>query len=936
VPARCRVISTAMVVLILAAGCGQAQPTSTSVPPTVAPVAPTASPVPPSPTPLPPTATPAPATPTTHRQPTGDSGERILFIGNSHTFMNDLPGTFAALARSGGREVDVDSSANGGYTLEQHARDRQTQEKLEGGGWDFVVLQESTQVLTVESTRNTQMAPAVSALEEKARSQGGQTVLVVMWASTSAVDEAGLAGFAADQAEVTAALQRMTQGLDVLLAPVGPAWERSLRQRPELDLWGSDNHHASPTGTYLMACVLYATIYEQSPVGLSFTAGLPEETALGLQEIAEEATEGAPTLTPTPTPPAAPSPSAPPAEGGRGGKIAFYSTRDGNSEIYIMNADGSDLTRLTSDSAGDLGPAISPDGSRIAFTSDRDGNQELYLMNVDGSQVARLTHHAAYDSHAAWSPDGQKIAFTSERDGNGEIYLMNVDGTDPRRLTEDPAEDMRPSWSPDGTRIAFSRMQDENWDLYVMDADGSNLQRLTASESGEVFPAWSPDGSQIAYMSSVQRGSVEIRLMDADGSNDRPLPGIGRVNEDPAWSPDGTEIVFQSDRDGNWEIYVMDADGGNQRRLTDDPAGDYWPSWGPAVTQRAGRVLFAKSEQTFASIPTWKVGLADLDGDGDLDAVFANGQANDSEVWLNDGSGFFTDTGQQLGKYGHGIDVGDLDGDGDPDLIISTHRDSAPSRVYLNDGHAVFQELEGAFEVNIGYSVDLLDIDGDGDLDAAGGAVEAAHVYLNDGTGRFSASEISTPPTNVWGDLDSDGDVDLVIKEENVGYSVRLNDGTGNLSQHWSHPDPEAMDLGDMALGDLDGDGDLDLVITNGHFQSTSHPALVFVNDGTGRFADSGQRLSAVRNGGVGLGDLDGDGDLDLVLADYMEPCQIWLNDGGGGFRDSGFRFGDDQLYRHVHLGDLDGDGDLDVLLATFGTNQGPNEIWFNSANSGN
>jgi hypothetical protein len=305
-------------------------------------------------------------------------------------------------------------------------------------------------------------------------------------------------------------------------------------------------------------------------------------------------------------------------------------------------------------------------------------------------------------------------------------------------------------------------------------------------------------------------------------------------------------------------------------------------------------------------------------------------------VWLNDGNGFFSDTGQQLGRSGHGIDVGDLDGDGDPDLIISTHLDSAPSRVYLNDGNAVFQELEGVFAVNIGYSVHLLDIDGDGDLDAVGGAADAATVYLNDGTGHFSASEIVTPPTNVWGDLDSDGDVDLLIKEDGVGYSVRLNDGQGNLSQHWNHADPEAMHIGDMALGDVDGDGDLDVVITNGHFQSTSHPALVFLNDGTGRFADSGQRLSAVRNAGVSLSDLDGDGDLDLVLADYMEPCQIWMNDGDGGFRDSGFRFGDNQFYRHVHLGDLDGDGDLDIFLATFGLGEGPNEIWFNAASNGN
>ncbi len=315
--------------------------------------------------------------------------------------------------------------------------------------------------------------------------------------------------------------------------------------------------------------------------------------------------------------------------------------------------------------------------------------------------------------------------------------------------------------------------------------------------------------------------------------------------------------------------------------------------------------------------------------------MFANGGANDSQVWLNDGSGFFTDTGQQLGKYGHGMDLGDLDGDGDPDLIISTHRDSAPSRVYLNDGKAVFRELGGVFDANIGFSVDLFDLDGDGDLDAAGEDASAANVYLNDGGGTFTRSETTFPLTTSWGDLDSDGDVDLLIKEGGVGYSVRLNDGAGNLSQHWSQADPAAMDLGDVALGDVDHDGDLDAIVTNGHFQSTSYPAMVGINDGTGQFADSGQRLSAVRNAGASLGDLDGDGDLDLVLADYMEPCQIWLNDGSGQFVDSGVRFGDDQFYRHVHLSDLDGDGDLDVFLATFGINQGPNEIWFNQSSGG-
>jgi len=340
---------------------------------------------------------------------------------------------------------------------------------------------------------------------------------------------------------------------------------------------------------------------------------------------------------------------------------------------------------------------------------------------------------------------------------------------------------------------------------------------------------------------------------------------------------------------------------------------------------------FEQSSQMFASVPTWRIGLADLDADGDLDAVFANAQTAQSQVWLNDGHGFFTDTGQRLGNFRHGIDVGDVDGDGDPDVVISTHQANQTTRVFLNDGHAVYSELDGAFAANIGFSVELLDLDGDGDLDAAGDGLSATRIYMNDGDGFFTRSVQTLPLAAVWGDLDADGDVDALVKQEGVGYSVHMNDGQGSFSQAWQLEDNTAMRVGDMTLGDVDADGDLDAIITNGHYQTTSYPVRVFTNDGTGQFTDSGQQLSAVMNAGLALADLDGDGDLDLVMANYMEPCQVWLNNGSGLFEDSGIRFGGDEMYRHVHPGDLDGDGDVDIFLATFGMDRGPNEIWFNA-----
>ena len=115
--------------------------------------------------------------------------------------------------------------------------------------------------------------------------------------------------------------------------------------------------------------------------------------------------------------------------------VVFESDRDGNSEIYVMWADGSAQKRLTDNPAGDHHPSWSPDGSRIAFESDRDGNSEIYVMNADGSSQRRLTDNSYDDNFPSWSPDSSQIAFSTDRDGKVEVYVMNSDGSDQSRLT---------------------------------------------------------------------------------------------------------------------------------------------------------------------------------------------------------------------------------------------------------------------------------------------------------------------------------------------------------------------------------------------------------------------------------------------------------------------------------------------------------------------
>ena len=278
--------------------------------------------------------------------------------------------------------------------------------------------------------------------------------------------------------------------------------------------------------------------------------------------------------TPTPIPTLVPT-AAPTRVPGR---IAFHSDRDGNQEIYVVNADGSGITRLTTNSNRDENPSLSPDGRRVAFVSNRDGNEEIFAMRADGLGVSRLTDNPARDGGPSWSPDGRRIAFHSNRDGNYEIYVMNADGSSETRLTYHSARDNAPTWSSDGSRIAFHSNRDGNLNIYVMNADGSDAVRLTDNLSEDFAPSWSPDGRRIVFVTN-RDGNFEIYVMNADGSDVTPLSDNSALDSVPSWSPDGRRIAFVSNRVGSVKIYVMNADGSDATRLTDALAIDGAPSW---------------------------------------------------------------------------------------------------------------------------------------------------------------------------------------------------------------------------------------------------------------------------------------------------------------------------------------------------------------------
>jgi Tol biopolymer transport system component len=276
------------------------------------------------------------------------------------------------------------------------------------------------------------------------------------------------------------------------------------------------------------------------------------------------------------------------------GKIAFVREDGGGEQIYVVNPDGSNQTRLTNDSAHNIEPAWSPDGAKIAFSSDRGGRFAIYAMDSDGGNVIRLTDNASANvSHPTWSPDGTRIAFTSDRDGNQEIYVMNSDGSNQTRITNNPAGDGYPAWSPDGTKIAFaSNRLGGDYDIFLMNADGSNQTLLVGDLGDDLSPTWSPDGSQIAYSGHdfefivfgyLDFGTFIYQASAVDGSLvSFPAASEFTNNWSPAWSPDGKKIAYAGDTQvfhGDFQIYTTDLDGGMGARLTNNSAVDLQPAW---------------------------------------------------------------------------------------------------------------------------------------------------------------------------------------------------------------------------------------------------------------------------------------------------------------------------------------------------------------------
>jgi Tol biopolymer transport system component len=259
-------------------------------------------------------------------------------------------------------------------------------------------------------------------------------------------------------------------------------------------------------------------------------------------------------------------------------RIVFVSDRSGVDELHIMHGNGDVVQLLATTPGPKTDPVFSPDGKKIVFTLgdiDIGTASPLWIVNADGTGLTQLTTDGANDYRPTWSPDGSRIAFVSTRDGNAEIYVMNADGTGQTNITNDDADDNSPAWSPSGNSILFDsdRNAAAGTAIYSMTPAGDSVTPLV----GGYNPEWSPSGTRFLFL----RGS-QIWISESPGASSvREVTADAFFHLTPGWSPDESRLVYATSITSNEEIWTINsADGDNATQLTADTDGDnFTPSW---------------------------------------------------------------------------------------------------------------------------------------------------------------------------------------------------------------------------------------------------------------------------------------------------------------------------------------------------------------------
>ncbi|MEE9606208.1 MAG: hypothetical protein V3U03_00610 [Myxococcota bacterium] len=265
-------------------------------------------------------------------------------------------------------------------------------------------------------------------------------------------------------------------------------------------------------------------------------------------------------------------------------EIAFVSDRSGNTEIYVMDADGGNQRPATANRSINNFPSWDAAGDAIAYTSYRDAGYPALFVSLRGrGRPGRLLpnlNSGVPQYRAVFDRQGDRVAVVLSADGAAEIYTARPNGKQIKRLTRHGAIDVSPTWSPDGSRLAFVSDRSGSPQVYIVQADGSGLRRLTYEGSYNTTPTWSPDGRWIAYETRLE-GQFDIWLIDPEGRVNVPLVAHPRNDESPTWAPNSRKLAFSSNRRGKRDIYVIDSDGENVRRITRKAGNNKSPAWAP-------------------------------------------------------------------------------------------------------------------------------------------------------------------------------------------------------------------------------------------------------------------------------------------------------------------------------------------------------------------
>lgn len=281
------------------------------------------------------------------------------------------------------------------------------------------------------------------------------------------------------------------------------------------------------------------------------------------------------------------------------GRLA-YSRYQG--EVYLIDADGANERQLTINMRSEgwtPTASLSPDGSRVVFSSAKEGDGEIYVINIDGTGLTKLTDNEHWDDYPNWGADGGHIAFYSQPEDEVVIKALDLETGEERLISEGFVAQRSPSWSPDGSLIAFYDPSGEG-ELSIMRATASQSRWLSNDSTDDWAPAWSPDGAFIAF-SSYRDGNLELYLVDEYGRNPRRLTENTIRDFSPCFSGDGRFLFFQQGRDVRGQLYSLQLETDTIRKLT--LYGGCHPSWGPSYAPPQEQTEPDETSETTAEDP---------------------------------------------------------------------------------------------------------------------------------------------------------------------------------------------------------------------------------------------------------------------------------------------------------------------------------------------